>query len=164
MRLLYANRDADVVIFRPSSTPWPSAHPDRLEVVHHLDVERGFVDAAAVGAVRRAAPSADVYVCGPRRSWTSSRHAAGRGRRRRPHPHRAVHAGRAPWSRAGAAGAPTDAGRPRVTIELDGRTETVDHHPGTTILQTARQMGMSPPFSCESGSCATCMARLVEGR
>jgi ferredoxin len=24
-------------------------------------------------------------------------------------------------------------------------------------------MGMSPPFSCESGSCATCMARLLEG-
>ena len=24
-------------------------------------------------------------------------------------------------------------------------------------------MGMAPPFSCESGSCATCMARLVEG-
>jgi ferredoxin len=51
----------------------------------------------------------------------------------------------------------------QVTIELDGRTDTVDHRPGTTILQTARQMGMSPPFSCEGGSCATCMARLVEG-
>ena len=51
----------------------------------------------------------------------------------------------------------------RVTVELDGRTDTTDHHPGTTILQTARQMGMSPPFSCESGSCATCMAKLVEG-
>ena len=38
-----------------------------------------------------------------------------------------------------------------------------EHRPGTTILQTARQMGMSPPFSCEAGSCATCMARLVEG-
>ena len=50
-----------------------------------------------------------------------------------------------------------------VTIELDGRTETTEHRPGTTILQTARQMGMSPPFSCESGSCATCMARLLEG-
>ena len=24
-------------------------------------------------------------------------------------------------------------------------------------------MGMTPPFSCESGNCATCMARLVEG-
>ena len=54
-------------------------------------------------------------------------------------------------------------GPAEVTIELDGRTETAEYRPGTTILQTARQMGMSPPFSCEAGSCATCMARLVEG-
>ena len=51
----------------------------------------------------------------------------------------------------------------RVTIELDGRTETTDHYPGTTILQTARQAGLSPPSSCEAGNCATCMARLVDG-
>ena len=51
----------------------------------------------------------------------------------------------------------------RVTIDLYGRTDTADHHPGTTILQTARQMGLSPPFSCEMGSCATCMAMLSEG-
>ena len=50
-----------------------------------------------------------------------------------------------------------------VTIELDGRTETTTHHPGTTILQTARQAGLSPPSSCEAGNCATCMARLIEG-
>jgi ferredoxin len=55
------------------------------------------------------------------------------------------------------------AGAVSVTIELDGQSATTEHHPGTTILQTARQMGMSPPFSCESGSCATCMAKLVEG-
>jgi ferredoxin len=51
----------------------------------------------------------------------------------------------------------------RVTIELDGRVETTEHHPGTTILQAARQMGMSPPTSCEAGNCATCMAKVVEG-
>jgi ferredoxin len=51
----------------------------------------------------------------------------------------------------------------QVTIELAGRTDKVDHHPGATILQTARQMGMSPPYSCEAGDCATCMARIVEG-
>ena len=55
------------------------------------------------------------------------------------------------------------AGGTTVTIELDGRTESTAHRPGTTILQTARQMALSPPFSCESGSCATCMARLVDG-
>jgi ferredoxin len=58
---------------------------------------------------------------------------------------------------------PPAVGPTRVTVELDGRCGTTDHHPGTTILQTARQMGMAPPFSCESGNCATCMARLVEG-
>ncbi len=51
----------------------------------------------------------------------------------------------------------------RVTIELDGKREVAEHRAGTTILQTARQLGLSPPFSCESGSCATCMARVLEG-
>jgi len=50
-----------------------------------------------------------------------------------------------------------------VTIELDGRTEATEHHPGTTILQTARQIGLRPPSQCEAGNCATCLARLVEG-
>ena len=51
----------------------------------------------------------------------------------------------------------------RVTIELDGRTVTTEHRPGTTILQTARQVGLDPPYSCEAGNCATCMAKLLEG-
>jgi ferredoxin len=50
-----------------------------------------------------------------------------------------------------------------VTIELDGRRSTTTHHPGTTILQTARQMGLRPPSSCEAGNCATCMAQVLEG-
>jgi ferredoxin len=51
----------------------------------------------------------------------------------------------------------------RVTIDLDGQVESTDHRPGTTILQTARQLGLSPPSSCEAGNCATCLARLVDG-
>ena len=34
---------------------------------------------------------------------------------------------------------------------------------GDTILETARRGGLSPPFSCEPGNCATCMAHLDEG-
>jgi ferredoxin len=54
-------------------------------------------------------------------------------------------------------------GTVRVTIELDGRVDTADHQPGATVLQTARQLGMKPPYSCEMGNCATCMAKVVEG-
>src|ERR1700759_5238749 len=50
-----------------------------------------------------------------------------------------------------------------VTIELDRRTTTTGYSRGETLLQTARMAGLSPPSSCETGSCGTCMARLTEG-
>ena len=37
VRLLYANRDADSVIFRAELDALLEAHPGRLDVVHHLD-------------------------------------------------------------------------------------------------------------------------------
>jgi ferredoxin len=56
-----------------------------------------------------------------------------------------------------------DAGPSQVTIEIRGKTATADHHPGSTLLQMARQLELGPPYSCESGNCATCMALLAEG-
>ena len=50
-----------------------------------------------------------------------------------------------------------------VTIQINGATHTTAYRPGTTILQTARQIGLSPPSSCEAGNCATCMAMLKDG-
>jgi ferredoxin len=50
-----------------------------------------------------------------------------------------------------------------VTVKRNGRVATGEHRPGTTLLQMARELGMSPPYSCEAGNCATCMAMLVEG-
>ena len=37
------------------------------------------------------------------------------------------------------------------------------YQPGETFLETARRAGLRAPFSCEAGSCATCMARLEVG-
>jgi ferredoxin len=50
-----------------------------------------------------------------------------------------------------------------VTLILGGRTSTVRYRAGDTILETARRGGLQPPFSCEAGNCATCMAFLREG-
>jgi ferredoxin len=51
----------------------------------------------------------------------------------------------------------------QVVIELDRRTTTAKYRAGDTLLETARSAGLSPPSSCETGSCGTCMARLTEG-
>jgi ferredoxin-NADP reductase len=175
VRLLYANRDRDTVIFGAGLDALAARHPDRLEVVHRFDVEDGFVDAAAVkeflgddssgaGAPQAddEAADADHYLCGPTPFMDIVEEAllGGGVAPERIHVERFTPGG--PLVQA----APPDdlAAAATVTIELDGRTGTTEHHPGTTVLQTARQMGMAPPFSCESGSCATCMARLVEGR
>jgi ferredoxin len=50
-----------------------------------------------------------------------------------------------------------------VVIELDRRTTTATYRTGDTLLETARSAGLSPPSSCETGSCGTCMARITEG-
>jgi ferredoxin len=51
----------------------------------------------------------------------------------------------------------------RLTVQCGRRRVSGEHRAGSTILQTARALGMSPPSSCEAGNCATCIARVVEG-
>ena len=51
----------------------------------------------------------------------------------------------------------------KVVIELNRGTTTAAYRAGDTLLQTARIAGLQAPYSCETGSCGTCMARLVEG-
>lgn len=165
VRLLYANRDRDAVIFAGELAALAERHPDRLAVTHHLDVERGFVDAATLAPFLDGPVDADHYVCGPTpfmdivEGALRARGVAGD----RIHIERFTPAAPGDAGDAVAAAPPGADGPARVTVELGGRTDTVEHHPGTTVLQTARQMGMAPPFSCESGSCATCMALVVEG-
>jgi ferredoxin len=50
-----------------------------------------------------------------------------------------------------------------IVIRIDRRKHTLRYEPGDTILEAARRAGLSPPFSCEQGNCATCMAHLDAG-
>jgi len=166
-RLLYANRDRDATIFAAELDDLAGRHPGRLEVAHHHDAERGFVDAEALAPLAAGAAGADVYVCGPVPFMDLVEAAlAGAGvEGDRIHIERfsPLEPPELPDADGSSDEGDGEQGPTRVTIELDGRTETTEHHPGTTILQTVRQMGMAPPFSCEAGNCATCMARLAEG-
>ena len=164
VRLLYANRDRSSVIFGAAVDALAVQHPDRLAVAHHFDVDDGFVGPDAVRSFlfdAGDAGDADVYICGPgpfmdivERTLLDAGIELDRIHIERFTPGESLPAPEP------AAAEPTTS---RVTIQLDGRTDATDHRPGTTILQTARQLGLSPPYSCEAGSCATCMAMLVEG-
>ena len=158
VHLLYANRDRESVIFAAELDRLAEQYPDRLSVIHRLDVEDGFVDADTVRPFGGFGDDAEYFICGPPPFMDIVEGAlvGGDVEGQRIHIERFTPAEPPPQK-------VNDSASCRVTIELGGRTDSIDHHPGTTILQTARELGMAPPFSCESGSCATCMARLVDG-
>ena len=48
-------------------------------------------------------------------------------------------------------------------VHLDGEDIEIEIH-DQTVLQTLIDAGYDPPFSCTSGVCTTCMAKLLEGQ
>jgi 3-ketosteroid 9alpha-monooxygenase subunit B len=157
--LLYANRSTDAIIFGDELTRLRAAFGDRLSVHHHLDAERGFLDAAQCASFANGAAHADFYICGPGPYMDT------------------VEAGLSTLGVAPAqlfierflvpeagGGVSAAAEVPEsLVIRLDRRKHTIGYQPGDTVLETARRGGLRPPFSCEAGNCATCMAHLDMG-
>jgi ferredoxin-NADP reductase len=158
--LLYANRDPEAAIFAGALDSLAAQFPGRLKVVHHFDEVDGFVSADAIRRHAGDTAEPEVFICGPApfMDLVDSTLQVGGVDSERIHIERFT-------PQEPPETPPTTPGEQAtsVTVELDGQTQTTEHRSGTTILQTARQMGMTPPFSCEAGDCATCMAKLVEG-
>jgi ferredoxin-NADP reductase len=159
LSVLYANRDRGSVIFSEPLADLAATHADRFRLAHHVDAEAGYPTPATITAVAGDG-DADYYVCGPApfmdlvektlldlgvpedQIWIE----------RFTVPPSSV-------TQSPAAGEPTG----KVTLVLSGKRTTIDYRPGDTILETARRAGLRPPFSCEAGNCATCMALVRDG-
>lgn len=161
IRLVYANRDADSVIFARELERLRATSDGRLEVHHHHDAERGFLDAPACAAFAGELAHADFYICGPAAYMDVVQ--AGLATLGVDDHQVFVERFVAPDELATAADQATTTATESVVIKLKGKRTTVAYHAGDTILETARRGGLNPPFSCEQGNCATCMAHLDEG-
>lgn len=171
VRVLAAHRDAESVIFRAALDGLAARYPDRFEVRYHLDAEQGLLTGAGVRDFAGAATGADFYLCGPAPFMALAEqallaHGAAPGQifveRFEPAGGDPAAAGAAPGGQA--EDEPAGQGQEgTVTIVLGGRRESVPQHAGESLLESARRAGLSPPFSCEAGNCATCIAQVTEG-
>lgn len=50
-----------------------------------------------------------------------------------------------------------------VKVTLNGADHTLEINDETTILDALINKGVDPPFSCSSGACSTCMAKVIKG-
>ncbi len=156
--LVYANRDAASVIFASELNRLEAASGGRLIVHHHLDDERGFLDAPACAELVGDRADAQCYVCGPG-PYMDTVEAGLALQGIEPSQlfiERFVVPGDGP--------VPVESSQPEsLVVRIGGRKHTIAYNAGDTILDTTRRADLGAPFSCESGSCATCMAHLDVG-
>jgi ring-1,2-phenylacetyl-CoA epoxidase subunit PaaE len=180
--LIYANRAARSTMFKEEIEDLKNRYMARL-VLHHvfsgedteLPLHHGVMNRDKLGEFlgRLVDPSSidHAFVCGPYQMNDEAEAAllaAGVAEER-------IHIERfgvaaPPGQPAAAAGAveheskPGDAERARITIVRDGLKREFEFADHPSILDAASSAGLEVPFSCTSGVCGTCRARLMEGQ
>jgi ferredoxin-NADP reductase len=169
--LLYANRDRHSIIFLDELEALSRSNQRRLRILHRLDVEHGFVDQSGVVRFVGDERDADFYICGPAPFMDvveEGLRGLGIAKDRIFIERFSLPADEAVAAETSSSSAPDadvqdDVRTETVTIVLQGKEHTFAYHPGETILETARRGGLKAPYSCESGNCGTCLARVKVG-
>ena len=171
-RLAYGNVNADSIIFSEDLARLEEESQGRLTVRHVLSSpswlssfrywRRGRIDAGCVadfiGEHPPYAQDTRHYVCGP-----GGMNAAVRGALMELD----VPDARIRMESYGPAAPPDEsvAGiAAEATVRLGGATLAVPVLAGQTVLNAVRAANAAPPYSCESGVCGACRARLRHGR
>ena len=162
IKLVYANRDDQSVIFKNELSKLLSENEDRLQITHRLDDVHGFVDAALVIQEIGPRTDADFYICGPGPFMDVVE--AGLASLEIPAEQIRIERFESPDTPGAEETAPVDtSGDLVVTVSLDGNETDIALAEGETILAAARREGLEPPFACEEAYCGCCMARVTEG-
>ncbi|WP_433705686.1 2Fe-2S iron-sulfur cluster-binding protein [Paraburkholderia sacchari] len=168
VRLVYANRDEHSVIFGRELEALAMQYPQRLEVVHWLDRERGVPGVAQLGELAGDWRMVQAFICGPALfmdSAVAALDALGFDPAR-VHVERFVSlpAESAGDAAGGAAAGDAAAGLAvQLEIALDGALHRIATNGAETVLEAAVRAGLNPPFSCQEGMCASCMCQVIEG-
>lgn len=178
--LVYGNRKLQCTMFKEELEDLKNKYMTRL-VLHHVfsdeptdaPLNMGLMNREKIGEfLRTVVPASTIdhaYVCGPYQMNDEAETAllaAGV-------PEDRIHIERfgLPQDAKGPVGAvmhesqPGDAERARVVIIRDGlRREIEFRREQPSILDCASAAGLEVPFSCTSGVCGTCRAKLLEGK
>jgi 3-ketosteroid 9alpha-monooxygenase subunit B len=163
LRLIYANRDEDSVIYRDQLNALESQHPTRLQVIHLLDSVQGLPTVPQLAELSRAWTGADCYVCGPEAFMDCALEAL---RRLKIAPAR-IHVERfvslPDEEDTASVTEPEFTEKIQLEVELDGVRHELSCSRGEPILNAMLRAGLKAPHSCQNGACGSCMCTLEAG-
>ncbi len=169
--LAHGNRSADTILLRSEIDDLAKTHSDRISVNHVLSApsmwsgfdywRKGTIDKHAIEALISENPpyaqDAQYYVCGPGAMNTSVKTAL---------MSLDVPASRIHLENYGGATEIDDRIKgiaATANITLNGIAADIRITENQNVLQAARNAGINPPFSCQSGVCGACRAELRKG-
>ncbi len=185
--LLYGNRNEESIIFREALEALERKYEGQLFVEHILSQPKrekssgalsflkkgkiawegkvGRIDTARVSGFlethKKRHPQAEYFICGPGDMIDTVEGALlGQGI-----DSKRIHTERFTTGQPAADGAKAEGVEgAKVKVHLDGSEIEVTVKGGKTILETLLAEKYDPPYSCTSGACSTCMAKVIKGK
>lgn len=164
--LLYANRDADAVIFAGELRELVEEYPGRLSVVHWLESVQGLPTPAALRALLAPYREREVFVCGPgplmelvTRTLADDLDVP----RERLHQEVFTSLEGDPFAAPPPITPSEDGDTAELVVELDGDVTRHDWPAGVPLLDVLLAAGLPAPYSCREGACSACACVLQEG-
>lgn len=179
--LIYANRNENSIIFRNEFEVMQETFPDRFKLIHVLDeaplkweCPTGLLNPPLLKELLQQLPQTsaeqtEYFMCGPEGMMVNVEETL----KELPIPRERIHresfvAGKTQKVEGAAdpvAAAGDDAPRAReVTVLLDGEEYKFTVEPDKTILETAIELDIDMPYSCQSGLCTACRGKCLSGK
>ena len=169
--LAYGNKDENSIIFKQKLAQLSDQYPHAMRVLYLLSENsvwsnfkfwrKGILDKSAIQALITENPpyaqDSHYYICGPGAMNTSVKSAL----MTLDVPLKRIH-----MESYGGAIEMDDSVKgiaATAQVKLKGDRHSLTIAADQTLLQAARRAGLSPPFSCLSGVCGTCRAKLLNG-
>lgn len=179
--LIYANRNAESVIFKSQLESMQSEFADRFKIIESLDNPpadwSGYSGrlnndtlSSILSGLDFASNNADHYICGPSPMMQLIEdHLENEGVARE-----SIHLeyftavekkkDESSESIKSSESADGEVVERSVKVEVFGDQKTITVSPDESILEAAQDAGLDPPYSCTVGVCTTCRARLRSGK
>ena len=176
VHLFYGNKNQDTIIFKKELEELEKQYPKRLHIAYTLSSPKvwssweqwkgrtGRVDAAGVEWFIAHHPpiaqTTEYYICGPGAMNISVRDtliALGV-------PKELVHIEQFGGNIEAVNTSIRAVDNARLSVSLNGQNHELTVPKGKTILQVLKEAKLNPPYSCESGVCGTCVAKITNGK